>query len=250
MELFAIISFFLLGLVLGSFYNVVGIRLPQKVSFTNDRSRCPSCHHTLSWYDLIPVVSFFIQRGKCRYCGERISILYPIIELLTGILFAFSYMMIGIELELIKVLLLVSLSIIVLVTDLKYMLIPNKLLLFFLPFFIILLIIDPIQPWWSPIIGAIIGISLIALIIIISRGGMGAGDMKLFGLLGLVLGLEKVLMTFFLSCLLGAFIGVILMLFGIIKKKQPVPFGPYIVFAAIISYFFTDRILSFYVQFL
>src|SRR5690625_5997125 len=114
------------------------------------------------------------------------------------------------------------------------MLIPNKILLFFLPFFIIMRMIEPLEPWWSAIVGGAVAFVLIALIISVSRGGMGAGDMKLFGLLGIILGLGKVLLTFFLASLFGAIFGIILLLCKIIERKQPIPFGAYIFVATII----------------
>ncbi|WP_067727543.1 prepilin peptidase [Oceanobacillus damuensis] len=238
--------FYLLGLILGSFYNVVGLRLPKNISFANDRSVCPHCKHQLAWYENVPLLSFLIQRGKCRHCQGRISYIYPVIEFLTAALFAFSFYSIGFETELITALLFVSMLMIVLVSDITYMLIPNKLLLFFLPLFIVLRIIEPIEPWWSAIGGAIIGFGLIFIIILISRGGMGAGDMKLFGVLGIVLGMEKVLLAFFLSCLIGSVIGMMLILFKIIDRKQPVPFGPYIVLSALITYFYGNTLINWY----
>ncbi|MFD1851891.1 prepilin peptidase [Oceanobacillus bengalensis] len=246
MEIFFIIFFFIVGIVFGSFYNVVGLRSPKNETFVNDRSYCPNCKHQLAWYELIPVLSFVIQGGKCRHCKAKISYIYPMVEVFTGILFAFSYVKIGMEVELITALLLVSMLMIIFVSDITYMLIQNKILLFFLPFFIIMRILNPLEPWWSPILGAVVGIGIIALIIIVSRGGMGAGDMKLFGVLGIVLGTEKVLLAFFLSCLVGAIIGMLLMAFKVIGRKQPVPFGPYIIFAALITYFYGENLIDWY----
>lgn len=240
------ILFFLLGLIFGSFYNVVGLRLPQNISFANDRSICPNCKHQLTWFENIPLFSFLIQYGKCRHCKQSISYIYPTIELLTGVLFALSFYLIGFQLELITALLLVSMLMIILVSDINYMLIPNKVLLFFLPFLILMRIVVPLDPWWSALIGAIIGFGIIFIIILISRGGMGAGDMKLFGVLGIVLGTEKVLLAFFLSCIIGSVIGMVLILFKVIKRKQPVPFGPYIVVAAIITYFYGNSLINWY----
>ncbi|MEN1968225.1 prepilin peptidase [Lentibacillus sp. N15] len=243
------ILFFILGLIFGSFFNVVGLRVPKKLPFANERSMCPQCHHTLSWYELIPVLSYIIQRGRCRHCRASISLTYPVIEIVTGFLFVFSYVLIGLNLELIMAIILMSMLVIIVVTDINYMLIPDRILLFFLPLFIILRFIQPLDPWWSPIAGAVVAFILIAVIILISRGGMGAGDMKLFGLLGIVLGLKLVILTFFLACIIGAVAGMALLLFKIIDRKQPVPFGPYIVAAAIITYFFGDSLLSRYFQF-
>jgi len=250
LKVMMIICFFLFGITLGSFFNVVGLRVPKKIPFTNDRSHCSSCHKQLSWYELIPVFSFILQRGKCRNCQQKISLIYPMIESLTGLLFVLSYLMIGIEWELITALLLISMLMIIFVSDMTYMLIPNKVLLFFLPLFIIIRAIQPLEPWWSSITGGVVAFVLIALIILVSRGGMGAGDMKLFGLLGIILGLGKVLLTFFLASLFGAIFGIILLLCKIIERKQPIPFGPYIIVATIISYFFGDLMMEWYFMFI
>ncbi len=241
-----ILLFFGLGLLFGSFFNVVGLRVPKKLPFANDRSRCPQCNHQLAWYDNIPLISFAIQQGKCRYCKGKISYIYPVVEFLTGFFFALSYIQIGLEMELVTALLLVSLLMIILVSDLAYMLIPNKVLLFFLPFLVMMRFLVPLDPWWSSIVGAVVGIAVLMLVIIISRGGMGAGDMKLFGVLGIVLGLQGTLLAFFLSCIIGAIIGVILIGLKIVDRKQPVPFGPYIVIASFITYFFGERLIDWY----
>ncbi len=241
-----ILLFSLLGLLLGSFLNVVGLRLPLNQTFTNDRSRCPSCNQTLSWYELMPVLSFLLQLGKCLHCKTRISWMYPAIELITAILFAYSLSWFGIQTELIIALLLISMLMIVLVTDLTYMLIPDKLLLFFLPIFIILRTFIPLDPWWSAPAGMIIGFFLVLLIILISRGGMGAGDMKLFAVLGIILGISKILLTFFLACVIGSVFGLILIQLKRVKSKQPLPFGPYIVIAALIAYFNGDQMIRWY----
>lgn len=240
--------FFIFGMIFGSFFNVVGLRVPQKKSFINDRSVCPHCKNTLSWYELIPVFSYVVQLGKCRKCKEKISFIYPIMELLTGVLFALSYIHIGLNMELIISLLLISLLVIIFVSDITYMIIPNKVLVFFLPLFIILRIIEPLEPWWSSIVGAITGFIIIALIILVSRGGMGAGDMKLFFVLGIILGIKKVLIAFFLSCLIGTLFGMLLLLFKRIDRKQPVPFGPSIVIGTLLAYFYGDVLLNWYLS--
>ncbi|TFJ93888.1 prepilin peptidase [Lentibacillus salicampi] len=246
MDNMLILLFFLLGLIFGSFFNVVGLRAPLKQPFVNDRSICPQCNHQLKWYELIPILSYIFQRGRCRHCHKKISYLYPLIELLTGLLFAFSYIKVGLNAEMMTALLFVSMLVIIFVSDMAYMLIPNNILLFFLPLFIVMRIIHPLDPWWSSIMGALAGGMIIALVILVSRGGMGAGDMKLFGLLGIILGFEKTLLTLFLSCMIGAVLGLVLLLLKVINRKQPVPFGPYIVVAAMTAYFFGDAVLSWY----
>ena len=250
MDVFFLVSFFIFGAVFGSFYNVVGLRGPKQETFVNDRSYCPNCKKTLTWYELIPILSFLIQGGRCRKCKEKISIIYPSIELATGLLFAFSFWKIGFDWELVTALLFLSMLMIILVSDLKYMIIQNKVLLFFLPFLIIMRVVVPLDPWWSPIAGAIGAFVLIALIIIVSRGGMGAGDMKLFFVLGIVLGFKKVLLAFFLSALIGAVVGLVLMALRLVKRRQAIPFGPYIVIASIITYFYGDGMIDWYLQLL
>ncbi|WP_080873543.1 prepilin peptidase [Oceanobacillus timonensis] len=246
MEVFYSLFFFLFGAVFGSFYNVVGLRSPRGETFTTDRSYCPYCKKTLHWYELIPIVSYLMQFGKCRKCQSSISPLYPIIECSTGALFLISFWNFGFDWELFTAVLFVSMLMIILVSDIRYMIIENKILFFFLPLFIIMRIISPLTPWWSPIIGAVLVSVLLALIIIVSRGGMGAGDMKLFFVLGIVLGADKVILAFFLAAFLGAVIGILLIAFKWIERKQPVPFGPYIVVGAFIAYFYGDAIISWY----
>jgi len=249
MESMFVVIFFVLGLVFGSFFNVIGLRLPKNQTFTNDHSKCPYCQQRLSWIELVPVFSFIMQGGKCSYCKKRISMIYPIGECATGVLFAFSFMQIGFHIELLTALLFISMLMIILISDIKYMLIPDKVLLFFLPLFITLRYINPLEPWWLPILGAIVPFIMIAVIIFVSRGGMGAGDMKLFGITGIVLGLKKVLLAFFLSCVIGAVIGMILLFCKKISRSQPFPFGPYIIIATLISYYFGDKIITWYFTF-
>lgn len=242
----SVIAFFIFGLVFGSFFNVVGLRLPKHIPFINDRSRCPYCSHELTLLENIPLFSYLVQAGRCKNCNEKISILYPAIELTAGLLFAWSFHLLGWQVELFVALLLVSMLMIIFVSDVMYMIIPNKLLLFFFPFCIIFRILEPLEPWWSSIAGALTGFLLPALIIIISKGGMGAGDMKLFALLGIIIGAEKMLVTFFLSAMIGGMAAFILLAAKMIDRRQPVPFGPFIVIAALFSYYYGDSLLDWY----
>ncbi|MFD1066561.1 prepilin peptidase [Oceanobacillus locisalsi] len=247
MGVFYSLFFFLFGAVFGSFYNVVGLRSPRGETFTTDRSYCPHCKKTLHWYELLPIASYLVQNGKCRKCQDPISPLYPIIECSTGVLFLLSYWMFGFDWELLTAMLFISMLMIILVSDIRYMLIENKILLFFLPLFIMMRILSPLDPWWSSAAGAVLASVLLALIIIVSRGGMGAGDMKLFFVLGIVLGTGKVILAFFLAAFLGAVIGMLLIACKWMERKQPVPFGPYIVVGAFIAYFYGDGIISWYI---
>lgn len=248
MTTFLIIYFFILGTILGSFYNVVGLRLPNGELFKEERSYCPKCHQTLAWYELIPIASFLLQKGRCRNCKQNISPLYPTMELLSGVTFSFSYYIFGWQLELLLAILLLSLFHMIIVSDIAYMIIPDRLLLFFFVLFLIYRIINPINPWWSSVIGGVGGLVLTAGIILASKGGMGGGDMKLFGLLGFVLGWQLLLVTYFLSTLIGAVVSGGLLATGVIQRKNPIPFGPFIVLGASFALFSGRIIIDWYLQ--
>src|SRR5690625_8004683 len=131
LDLYWLIIFFIVGIVFGSFFNVIGLRLPKNIPFHTGRSYCPNCEKQLDWYELIPVASYILQRGKCNGCKEKISPLYPTMELVTGILFSLSYMTYGFHVELIMALLLLCLFIIIFIIYILYMLFPNKILLLY-----------------------------------------------------------------------------------------------------------------------
>lgn len=236
------------GLVFGSFYNVVGLRVPKKESIVTPPSHCVNCNRRLHALELIPVFSYLFLRGKCRTCGVKVSPIYAFTELVTGLLFAFATWQLGITWELAVALLFISLLVIINVSDIAYMLIPDKILLFFLPLLIVGRILSPLEPWWDSIVGAVLGFSLLLLIAIISKGGMGGGDIKLFLLIGLVLGTFNTLLTLFLSSVIGMFIGVIVLQIRRQGRKTPVPFGPSIAIAAIIVYFYGDQLIDLYIN--
>nr|WP_305037894.1 A24 family peptidase [Gracilibacillus boraciitolerans] len=190
-----------------------------------------------------------VQRGKCKGCYRPIKKIYPIIELLTGICFAVSYHFYGISISLLFALLISSLAIIIIVTDSTYYLIPNKILLFFLPFVVIYRIFMPIDPWWSPLLGAAGIFTLMVIIIFVSNGGMGAGDMKYYTLLGLAFGYIDILLIFFLSILYGALISLGLIITKKADRKSEIPFGPHISFATLTVLFFGEQIKIWYLSF-
>lgn len=239
-----------LGLILGSFYNVVGLRIPKGKSIVKPPSHCPKCNERLRFIDLIPVFSFLLFKGKCRHCKAKISPIYPFFELATGILFAVSPLILGWSLELLVALALISLLIIIVVSDIHYMIIPDKVLLFFLPIFIGLRIIVPLDPWWSPIAGAVVGFGLLYAIAVLSKGGMGGGDIKLFFVIGIALGLQATLQTLFFAAFIGAIVGLAGMAFGVVQRGKPIPFGPFIAVGALLAYFYGKQIMEWYFQLL
>ncbi|WP_239984893.1 prepilin peptidase [Sporolactobacillus pectinivorans] len=237
------------GLVLGSFYNVVGLRVTGGQSIVAPPSRCPSCGQRLRFRDLVPVFSFIILRGRCRSCHQKISMIYPIIEASTGLLFLFNFFHAKSTEEMLTGWLLVSLLMIVLVTDLTKMIIPDKILICFLVFFIIFRFIFQPSPWWDSLLGTAVGFSLLALIAFISRGGMGGGDVKLFAVIGALTGTKMVLFGFFLSTLFGSMIGMCCLLTGLIKRRQPIPFVPFIAMGMLAAFFFGNELFSYYMNF-
>ncbi|MGI2326467.1 prepilin peptidase [Planococcus sp. YIM B11945] len=240
------VFFFIFGLVFGSFFNVVGLRVPKKESIAYPPSHCTNCNRQLTALDLVPVLSFLFLRGKCRTCGSKIHWVYPLMEFITGSLFALSFLHFGFTPELIIAILFVSLLVIITVSDIAYMLIPDKVLLPFAAVLLVLRFFIPLDPWWNSLLGAVVGFSLLFLIAIISKGGMGGGDIKLFFAIGLVLGASGSLLTLFFASLIGAIAGIVQMRIKKQGRKTPVPFGPSIALGSLIVYFYGNAVLDWY----
>ncbi|KOF11792.1 prepilin peptidase [Planococcus glaciei] len=241
--------FSIFGLVFGSFYNVVGLRVPKDESIAFPPSHCTKCDRQLTALDLVPVFSYLFLRGRCRSCGEKIHWVYPLMEAITAALFAISFWQLGFQPELIIALIFVSLLVIITVSDIAYMLIPDKVLL---PVGIVLLALRlfiPLDPWWDALLGAAVGFGILLLIAIVSKGGMGGGDIKLFFVIGLVLGTSGTLMTLFFASLIGAIAGIVQLRVLNKDRKTPVPFGPSIALGSVITYFWGDALLNWYMNF-
>ncbi|WP_096189546.1 prepilin peptidase [Evansella halocellulosilytica] len=249
MEVVIYIYIFFIGMTLGSFYNVVGIRMPKRQSIVRPRSYCSVCKRTLHPIELIPVFSYIFLRAKCNTCGTKISLIYPCIELLTGVLFVIAYLHFGFSSELIIALLFVSLLMIITVSDLtSYLILDKVLLTFIVPIIILRFTIAPLEPFWDALAGSLVGFGLLFLIAVVSKGGMGGGDIKLYAVIGLVLGLTNTLLSIFLSSFIGAFIGLIGMVVKKWGRKKILPFGPSIVAGSLIAYFYGEELLTYYFQ--
>ena len=248
MTIFYIILYIILALFIGSFLNVVALRVPLKQSIVTPGSHCPHCQHPLNWLDLIPIVSYIASRGHCRYCKEKVSPLYLLGEMTTLFLFLLIPIKVGLDLEMLVAYPLMMLLVVVLISDLQYKIIPDRIIYpGIILFFLLRVFIHPLGIT-NYLIGATVGGGLLLLIAIISRGGMGGGDIKLFFLLGIVLGWQGTLLTLFISVLLGTVVGGLLMLSGRVRRGEPIAFGPYIVFAAVIVYFWGSEILEIYLS--
>ncbi|MEK4046422.1 prepilin peptidase [Paenibacillus sp. FSL H8-0048] len=234
----------LIGLILGSFYNVVALRIPAGESLLRPPSHCPSCNTQLRSRDLIPVLSYVLNRGRCRYCGGRISPLYMLGEATTGLLFLWIYLQFGLTGKGIIGYLLVSLAVIVTVSDLKFMLIPDKVLLFFLPILATVVLLFPEGTLVSHLLGAAAGGGILLLLVLF--GGMGMGDAKLMALLGMVLGFPNTILAFLLACVLGTVVGGTLLFTGRIQRKQHIPFGPWLAAGALLAFTYGSHLISGY----
>jgi leader peptidase (prepilin peptidase)/N-methyltransferase len=258
---------FLIGIFIGSFLNVIIDRLPRKETIAKGRSYCEFCKKELSWYDLIPLLSFLMLKGKCRYCHKKLSLYYPIIELSTGILFALTYSWV-LKIyplpfsfyHLIYYLIIISAFIIILFEDLKFGIIPDKVVfpaivitLFYLIFnsqFVMLRIAG--GSIFNYLFSAILTCTFFLILFLITKGkGMGFGDVKLAFLLGLILGFPKIILALYLAFLTGAIVGIILILWK--KKrsiKETIPFGPFLIAGSLLSLFLGDLILPGIISFL
>ncbi|MET3574642.1 prepilin peptidase [Bhargavaea ullalensis] len=242
------VLFFIYGLVFGSFFNVVGLRVPNGESVVRPPSHCPKCNRRLTAADLVPFFSFVFLKGKCRSCGSKIHWVYPVMELLTGVAFALSYLKFGFSGELVVALLFMSLLVTITVSDLAYMLIPDKFLLFFGIPLLLLRIALPLHPWWDGPAAAVVLPAVLLLTAILSKGGMGGGDIKLYVVIGLVLGLADSFLSLFLAALVGTVAGFIHLKRQGKGRGTPIPFGPWIALGASIAYLYGDRIVGSYVN--
>ncbi|OBR95893.1 type 4 prepilin-like proteins leader peptide-processing enzyme [Clostridium ragsdalei P11] len=248
MYIYCSIIVFVFGTIIGSFLNVCIYRIPMEESIVYPPSHCTNCGSRIKWYDLIPIVSYVILKGQCRNCGEKISARYPIIEFTTGLLYTMLYVKFGISIDIVKYIVFISILIVVGMIDLNTTDIYFKTTVVGLISTFIFLGIYyynglPIKTY---VYGGIVGGGLLALIILITKGGMGWGDAEICTVCGLFLGLKLTFLMLFLSFIIGATAGVILILSGKKSRKDYIPFGPFIVLASIITVFCGQNIVNWY----
>lgn len=240
MNMFYYIMFFILGTYMGSFFTVVGLRLPKKEPFVFSRSKCDECKHQLSLIEMIPIISFLFLRGKCRHCGSKVDSLSTFIEFFTGLLFAVAFYSFGLSWGLVLALGIISLLVIVIVSDLTYLVIPDGVLIFFSIYFIICQIFR--LGIKETLIHILIGIFLFLIMYGImllgnkafKKESMGGGDVKMMFLFGIVL--DPLLGT--LTIFLGSLIALPMSLILYFKSDENViPFGPFLLIAFTLMYF-------------
>lgn len=217
------------GLLIGSFLNVVAIRTVKRQSVAFPPSHCMSCGHRLHAVDLVPLVSYAALGGRCRYCRARISPAYPVGEAATALLFAWSGWHFGADNpEWIAGLLLASVMVVITHTDLTATLIPNAVVFPAIALAVALRAFVHPLPWWNYAAAAAIGFGMLYVLAVVSKGGMGGGDIKLFLFVGLVGGIASTVLTLFIASALGALYGLVAKASGKLARKQPIPFGPFI----------------------
>lgn len=245
----------LFGLVFGSFFNVVGIRVVKKESIAYPPSHCVHCNHELKPLDLIPVLSYLTLRGACRYCRVKISPIYPIGEIVTAAAFAITTWQIGPTLELIVGLVFVSMLMICSISDIRYRIIPDTVV--FSGMLVVLLLriwIHPL-PLWNYLAALFIGGGLLYAValgslLILKKEGMGGGDIKLFACIGLIAGIKLTLFTLFAASLLGLMYGLVQRRKKSSEEDSSIPFGPFIAAGAFFSYFWGEPVINWYLNLL
>lgn len=249
MEMVYFIFFFFLFLMISSFLNVVALRLPNGQSIAYPPSHCVHCNHRLSALDLIPVMSFLFLKGKCRYCQTSISMIYPVGELFTTTILLLAYLQTGLNKELLIALPLAAMLCTITISDLLYQVIPNKVnLVGFLYFLALHLFYSPL-PFVTYLWGVAAGGGLLLLLAILSRGGMGGGDIKLMAVIGMAIGWKLTLLALFLASLLGGGIGIVLLLLKLVSRKEPIPFGPFLALGTFIAYFWGNDMIHAYISY-
>lgn len=253
---------FIFGAVIGSFLNVVIDRLPAKQSLVYPGSHCPGCQRQLSAKELIPVFSYIWLRGKCRDCKARIPIRILLVEAGTGLLYMLLFWRFGLSIYLIVSIVFLSPFVALSVIDLEKGILPNVVLYPFivLGFFVFTLNTPGFEPtvnlfnlWISnhylanfltAVSGGAVGFLIFLLPVLL--GGMGEGDAKLAALIGIITGLPLAFVSFFVSVVVGGLVGIVLLVAKIKKRKEGIPFGPFLCLGALIAILFGKAIVSWY----
>ena len=240
MRILYIAIFFVLGTLMGSFFTVIGLRLPKHEDFIKNHSYCDECKHKLSLLDMIPILSFFFLKKKCRYCHKSIDSLSTYMEFFTGVLFALAYFVFGFSYELFIALGIIALLVILSVSDVTYLIIPDEILIFFSGFFLILITLKSgvVVALFSILSGIIMFLIMYAIMLIgnfiFKKESLGGGDIKMMFVFGLVI--HPLLGV--ISIFIGSLLALPISLFILCKKKQNlVPFDPFLLISLAFVYF-------------
>ena len=251
MDIVIYIIAFIFGLVVGSFLNVVIFRIPKGEDLAKRRSHCMSCGYQLRWFDLIPLFSWIVLRGHCRKCHEKISIQYPIVEALNGIIYVFVLLLCGIRVESLIYCLAASALIALSMIDFRTYIIPIGINIFILALAVLLLMYrlliegESFNSVWAYLLGLFVVSLPLGVLWFLSKGhAIGGGDIKLMGAAGLLLGWKLILLAFVLGCIIGSVIHIIRM--KISKAGRVLAMGPYLAAGIMIAILFGEKLLGWY----
>jgi leader peptidase (prepilin peptidase)/N-methyltransferase len=243
---------FMFGMCIGSFLNVCIYRLPSSISIINpSRSFCPQCNSTIQFYDNIPVFSYLWLKGRCRNCKASISLRYPLVELMTGILAIAVLFMFGLTLEGVVYFVFISSLLVITFIDIDHKIIPDIITIPGIPIGLAASFVLPAMTFKSSLMGLLVGggsLLLVAWIysLVTRKEGMGGGDIKLLGMIGTFIGWKGVIFTIFAASLAGTLVGIIVMLQKRENLKFAIPFGPFLSIGAMSYVFFGEKVLLWY----
>ena len=245
---------FCFGAIVGSFLNVCIYRIPARQSIVAPSSRCPKCETPIRWYQNIPVLSWLVLGGKCAKCKSSISIRYPLIEVLNGLLYVTAVYYYSLSWVACVYMVFLSLLVIVVFIDIDHQLIPNVITFPGIPLGFAASFLIPWLPWQDSGLGILLGAGLLGAVafgykLFTGKEGMGMGDLKLLAMIGAFLGWKSILPVVFIASLAGTFIGVPLMIAKGSDGKLALPFGPFLSLAAVVYLFWWFDIFSWYQSF-
>ena len=244
LEIFLYIVVFIYGLLIGSFLNVLIYRIPKKENIAVVRSHCMKCNYQLKWYDLVPLFSWLFLRGKCRKCGEKISVQYPLIEAANGLLYLLVFYKFGLSIESLLYCLLFSALLALSVIDFRTYEIPVGFNYFILILGLVRLVTDYVN-WSNYVIGFLAVSTFLFIIIVASKGrAMGGGDMKLMATCGFLIGWKLIILAFLLGCILGSIIHIIRM--RVSGEDHVLAMGPYLSMGVALTVLFGNQWIDWY----
>lgn len=246
-ETFLYIMIFVYGVIIGSFLNVLIYRLPLKENIATERSHCMKCGNKIKWYDLVPLVSYILLRGKCRHCKEKISVQYPLVEFANGIGYVWIFLTNGINADSILFCLCTSALLVLSVIDWRTFEIPVGLNIFIFILGVIRAIKDFDNITYLLIGMVIVSIPLLILFYVTKGRGIGGGDVKLMAAAGLLIGAKEIVLALVLGCVIGSIIHLALM--KICKKENVLAFGPYLSLGIFLAILYGEEFLNWYMGF-
>jgi leader peptidase (prepilin peptidase)/N-methyltransferase len=253
-EIFWLIVALVYGMVLGSFTNVCIYRIPEGISLWSPPSTCPKCGYQLKWYDNLPILSYLILGGKCRKCKTKISVQYPLVETATGVLVALIYLKLGLTPDVLFVSIILVILLSIAVIDYKTMIIPNGTVIALVVIGLLYTVARIIFPqafaiqitWLEALIGFFAASVPLFLVAVLSKGGMGGGDIKLMAAAGIFLGWKGIILAMIVGSVVGAVVSLMLIALKRKKRKDLIPFGPFLCLGILVAAVLGPEIIKWY----